>query len=93
VEAKNDNFDEGWTQALLQSVVCKKLNNSVDIPILSIVTTGDTWQPKQIRKKPVYSASDCRRHSTYRRVIRNFKYAFFRMRKGNNLNVLSFFAG
>jgi hypothetical protein len=44
VEAKNEKFDEGWSQALLQSVVCQKINGSPDIPILSIVTTGDTWQ-------------------------------------------------
>ncbi|MEN8218444.1 MAG: hypothetical protein ABFS56_19155 [Pseudomonadota bacterium] len=50
VEAKNDNFDEGWTQALLQSIVCQKINNSVDIPILSIVTTGDAWQFGKLEK-------------------------------------------
>jgi hypothetical protein len=44
VEAKNEKFDEGWTQALLQSVVCQKINGTLDIPILSIVTTGDLWQ-------------------------------------------------
>jgi len=44
VEAKNEKFDEGWSQALLQSVVCQKINGNPDIPILSIVTTGDTWQ-------------------------------------------------
>jgi hypothetical protein len=48
VEAKN--FDEGWTQALLQSVVCQKMNNSVEIPILSIVTTGDSWQFGKLEK-------------------------------------------
>lgn len=50
VEAKNENFDEGWTQALLQSMVCQKINNSVEIPILSIVTTGDTWQFGKLEK-------------------------------------------
>ncbi|MDM8568188.1 hypothetical protein QUF50_01470 [Thiotrichales bacterium HSG1] len=50
VEAKNENFDEGWKQALLQSVVCQKLNDSVDIPILSIVTTGDIWQFGKLEK-------------------------------------------
>jgi hypothetical protein len=37
VEAKNEKFDEGWTQALLQSVVCQKINGTPNIPILSIV--------------------------------------------------------
>jgi hypothetical protein len=44
VEAKNEKFEEGWRQALLQSVICRKINNTDKIPILSIVTTGDVWQ-------------------------------------------------
>ncbi len=44
VEAKNEKFEEGWCQALLQSVVCRKINGTDEIPILSIVTTGDVWQ-------------------------------------------------
>jgi len=44
VEAKNEKFEEGWLQALLQSVVCRKINGTDEIPILSIVTTGDVWQ-------------------------------------------------
>jgi hypothetical protein len=44
VEANNEKFDEGWSPALLQSVVCQKINGTQDILILSIVTTGDTWQ-------------------------------------------------
>jgi len=44
VEAKNEKFDEGWCQALLQSVVCRKINDTDEIPILSLVTTGDVWQ-------------------------------------------------
>ncbi|EDN70438.1 conserved hypothetical protein [Beggiatoa sp. PS] len=51
VEAKNDNLDEGWTQALLQSVVCQKINGTLDIPILSIVTTGDVWQFGKLDKQ------------------------------------------
>ena len=44
VEAKDEKFNEGWAQALLQSVVCQKLNDIPDIAIYSIVTTGDFWQ-------------------------------------------------
>lgn len=50
VEAKNEKFDEGWTQALLQSVVCQKINGTPNIPILSIVTTGDIWQFGKLEK-------------------------------------------
>ncbi len=51
VEAKNEHFDEGWTQALLQSIICQKINGTDQIPILSIVTTGDTWQFGKLDKK------------------------------------------
>jgi hypothetical protein len=44
VEAKDEKFDEGWAQALLQSVVCQKINGDTSLPVYSIVTTGDTWQ-------------------------------------------------
>jgi hypothetical protein len=50
VEAKNEDFDEGWTQALLQAIVCQKMNGADEIPILSIVTTGDTWQFAKLEK-------------------------------------------
>ncbi len=44
VEAKNEQFDEGWFKALLQAIVCQKINATEKIPILVIVTTGDFWQ-------------------------------------------------
>jgi hypothetical protein len=51
VVAKNEQFDEGWAQALLQSIICQKLNGTDEIPILSIVTTGDFWQFGKLEKK------------------------------------------
>jgi hypothetical protein len=51
VEAKNEKFEEGWMQALLQAVVCQKLNGTTDIPIFSIVTTGDFWQFGKLEKQ------------------------------------------
>jgi len=51
VEAKNEEFDKGWFQALLQSVVCQKINETNEIPILSIVTTGDVWQFGKLEKQ------------------------------------------
>jgi len=44
VEAKNEKFEDGWTQALLQAVVCQTINGNADLPVLAIVTTGDLWQ-------------------------------------------------
>ena len=45
VEAKDEKFNEGWTQALQQSIVCQKINGAPDVPVFSIVTTtGEAWQ-------------------------------------------------
>lgn len=44
VEAKNEKFDEGWKQALLQAIVCQKLNATKEIPVFMIVTTGHIWE-------------------------------------------------
>lgn len=44
VEAKNEKFDEGWMQAVLQAVVCQKLNGVPEVPVFAIVTTGDIWE-------------------------------------------------
>jgi hypothetical protein len=51
VEAKNENFDEGWMQAVLQAVVCQKLNEKPEIPIYAIVTTGDIWEFGKLENK------------------------------------------
>lgn len=44
VEAKDERFNEGWAQALFQAIICQKVNNTQDIPVFAIVTTGDFWQ-------------------------------------------------
>lgn len=49
IEAKDEKFDEGWSQALLQSIVCQKMNQTKEIPIFSIVTIGDSWQFGQLQ--------------------------------------------
>jgi len=51
VEAKNEKFEEGWTQALLQAVVCQTINATAEIPVLAIVTTGDFWQFGKLEKQ------------------------------------------
>ncbi len=51
VEAKNEQLEKGWEQALLQAVVCQRLNGANDIPVLAIVTTGDVWQFGRLEKQ------------------------------------------
>ncbi|MFN0200293.1 MAG: hypothetical protein ACKVTZ_02160 [Bacteroidia bacterium] len=43
IEAKKDNFDEGWGQCVAQMIAAQKLNNDPYV-VYGIVTNGDTWQ-------------------------------------------------
>lgn len=51
VEAKNEKFDEGWMQAVLQAVVCQQLNQMPHVPVFAIVTTGDIWEFGKLENK------------------------------------------
>lgn len=42
IEAKKDNFDEGWTQALAEMVATSLLDDTA--PCYGVVTTGAIWQ-------------------------------------------------
>jgi hypothetical protein len=41
IEAKKDNFEEGWTQALAEMVAASLQGSKM---CLSVVTTGNTWE-------------------------------------------------
>jgi hypothetical protein len=44
VEAKAENFVEGWAQCAAQMIACQKLNEKDDVVIFGIVTTGKIWE-------------------------------------------------
>ncbi len=44
VEAKADNFVEGWAQCIAQMLACQKLNTKPNVIIYGIVTTGKVWE-------------------------------------------------
>jgi len=44
VEAKRNDFTEGWGQCLAELIAIQKLNKSEDIPVYGIVTDGESWQ-------------------------------------------------
>ncbi len=44
VEAKNDNYEEGWSDAYKQLVVARLLNQNDQIPIYAIVSIGKGWE-------------------------------------------------
>lgn len=44
VEAKRDDFNEGWAQALSEMIATQRFNQTPDKDIYGIVTTGLFWQ-------------------------------------------------
>jgi len=44
VEAKQNNFIEGWGQCLAELVAAQKLNDNENLPVHGIVTDGELWQ-------------------------------------------------
>jgi hypothetical protein len=54
IEAKNDDFELGWSDAYKQLIVARSLNNNEEIPIYAIVSIGGTWQFGKLDKKIIY---------------------------------------
>ena len=44
VEAKKNDFEQGWGQCLAELVAAQKINGDADIPIYGIVSDGILWQ-------------------------------------------------
>ncbi|WP_353930216.1 hypothetical protein WJM97_18245 [Okeanomitos corallinicola TIOX110] len=44
VEAKQDNFEGGWSQCLAEMIAAQRLNSEYQIIIFGIVSNGATWQ-------------------------------------------------
>jgi hypothetical protein len=44
VEAKAENFEEGWGQCLVQMLSFREINQSPDMTIYGVVTTGKFWE-------------------------------------------------
>jgi hypothetical protein len=44
VEAKAENFEEGWGQCLAQMLAFREINKNLDIRIYGIVATGKYWE-------------------------------------------------
>ena len=51
IEAKDEKFEQGWVQALLQLLACQRMNKSDKLPVRAIVTTGDIWQFGKIEER------------------------------------------
>jgi hypothetical protein len=44
VEAKKNDFEQGWGQCLAELIAAQKLNNSTEQPIVGVVTDGKLWE-------------------------------------------------
>ncbi|MDB9485831.1 hypothetical protein PN492_04605 [Dolichospermum circinale CS-537/01] len=51
VEAKKDNFEEGWGQCLAELIAAQKLNNQPEQLLYGIVSNGKIWEFGQLRKQ------------------------------------------
>ena len=44
VEAKKNDFEQGWAQCLAELVAAQKINDAPDFPVYGIVSDGIQWQ-------------------------------------------------
>ncbi|MDE0424255.1 hypothetical protein F4Y59_10705 [Candidatus Poribacteria bacterium] len=44
VEAKKNDFEQGWGQCLAELVAAQKINDDPDAPVYGIVSDGERWQ-------------------------------------------------
>lgn len=51
VEAKKDNFEEGWGQCLAELIAAQKLNNELEKRVFGIVSNGKLWEFGQLQEK------------------------------------------
>jgi hypothetical protein len=51
VEAKQDNFENGWAQCMAEIIAAQKLNETPDIDIFGIVSNGEVWQFGKLKNK------------------------------------------
>jgi hypothetical protein len=44
VEAKKNDFEQGWGQCLAELVAAQKINQAAQLPVYGIVTDGELWK-------------------------------------------------
>ena len=44
VEAKKNDFEQGWGQCLAELMALQKINNAPEKPVYGVVTDGNLWQ-------------------------------------------------
>jgi hypothetical protein len=54
IEAKNDDFELGWSDAYKQLIVARSLNENPEIPIYAMVSIGKAWEFGIMDKKIIF---------------------------------------
>lgn len=54
VEAKNDDYDLGWSDVFKQLVVARLINQNEQVPIYAIVSIGTGWQIGKLEGNIIY---------------------------------------
>ncbi|MCI5138412.1 MAG: hypothetical protein D3922_08345 [Candidatus Electrothrix sp. AR1] len=50
VEAKKNDFEQGWGQCLAELVAAQKINEDAERPVYGVVTDGNLWQFGRLRR-------------------------------------------
>jgi hypothetical protein len=81
VEAKKDNFKEGWTQALAEMVASSLLGANT---CYGIVTTGDIWQFGKLDDDVfIIDPKSLSATTELKRVLNTLNWMFFEISKNN----------
>ncbi len=54
VEAKNDDYAQGWSDACKQLIVARLINENNEIPIYALVSIGEGWQIGKLEGNRIY---------------------------------------
>jgi len=54
VEAKNDDFELGWSDVYRQLIVARQMNQNDQIPIYALVSIGKAWEFGKLDEKIIY---------------------------------------
>ena len=58
VEAKKNDFEQGWGQCLAELVAAQKINEDVNRSVYGIVTDGNLWQFGKLTKNVFIKDTD-----------------------------------
>ena len=51
IEAKKDNFTNGWTQCCLDMIKIRELNQNETMTVYGLVTNGEVWEVGKLEKQ------------------------------------------